>query len=93
MDSVELLLIVLLEPRGHIYSSIKINLKYKTRQDQILVYHILSNNPYTQYHPAVTTVARQTVRLEKNLKVSQQTPLPHPTPSRNGRCIAEPWLE
>ncbi|EMS46503.1 Nuclease S1 [Triticum urartu] len=57
-----------LTPRGHIYSSIKTNFKYKTRQDQILVYYILSNNPYTQYPPAVTTVARQTIRLEKNLK-------------------------
>ena len=77
--------VVFLEPRGHIYRSTKTNLEYKTRQDQILVYPILPNNPYTQHPPAVTTVATQTVRLEKNLKAIQRTP-PH---SRNGRRIAE----
>ena len=39
--------------------------------------------------PAVTTVATQMVRLEKNPKASRRTP-PH---SRNGRRIAESWLE
>ena len=55
------------------------NLEYKTRQEQILVYSILPNIHYTQHPPAVTTVATQTVRLEKNPKASRRTPPPSHT--------------
>ena len=50
------------------------NFEYKTRHEQILVYLVFPNNQYTQHPPAVTTVATQTVRLEKNPKASRRTP-------------------
>ena len=68
-----------------IYIGVHGQLGVQDKPEQILVYLVFPNNQYTQHPPAVTTVATQTVRLEKNSKGNRQTS-PH---SRNGRCIAE----
>ena len=72
-----------------IYIGVNDLLGVQDKPEQILVYLVFPNKHYTQHPPAVTTVATQTVRLEKNPKASRRTP-PH---SRNGRRIAESWLE
>ena len=64
-----IVLIVLLEPHRHIYRSTWSS--WSTSKGRNKSYAILCflNKHYTQHPPAVTTVATQTMRLEKNQKI------------------------
>ena len=78
------IVVVLLESRGHIYRSTKINLEYKTRQDQILVYPILPNNLMLNIPRSHNGSDADNETGE--VSEGKPTDTPH---SRNGRRIVE----